>query len=545
MRAGTAVVFCAIAGVLLWSQVAIAALSVCLNETPALFARLQEVLPISASSARSLLPLFGQHPVDPVTGAPGCAAAAPAEAMAIAGLAYLLGIAVLQYAAIPAGLRWLVIGLSAAGIQLALFGMPGLLSSDILDYASHGRVAAIHLANPYLIPPGAFPTDPFASQGAWPNVVTVYGPLWTDIDATITGLLASGDMVQLAFAYKVVGLASDLIIAGLIWWLAGRWRRLGVSDTTRTVAVAMWVWNPVVNLEIVGNAHNEGVMIVLVLLGFALLTLGLQRGKLTFGWLSAIICLGLAALVKFVPTAIGAIVAMVWLRRAATPASRVFRALILTGVLSAISIVVASPWLDSAAVAEPLVSLAAGGQRFKDPWQDAPAAWLTVRVVPSLGVPDDPATLRMDVARTMVWGVTRALFAVYVVVEGWFLWCSADANEALLLRRIATISVRSLLLAILLFVSQVYAWYFLWPLPIACLLGLREPWSRAAVVFGLAFLPAFYLREFLPYGVFYLPVYGLVALAVLGAIWAWAHVPVVDLRRWAAGHAAVLGLRRA
>src|SRR5437879_2513888 len=222
MRAGAVIALCGIAGVLLCSHVAIAALSVCLNETPGLFTRLREALPVSSSIADLLLPLFGQS----VAAAQACDGAAPARAMATAGIAYLFGIVLLDRGGIPSRVQWVVIGAAAGGIQLALFFMPALLSSDILDYASHGRVAAIHGANPYLVVPAAFPSDPFSSQGAWPNVVTVYGPLWTDIDAVITGVLASGTMVQLAFAYKVVGLISHLAMAYLIWWIVGRWRCL-------------------------------------------------------------------------------------------------------------------------------------------------------------------------------------------------------------------------------------------------------------------------------------------------------------------------------
>ena len=85
--------------------------------------------------------------------------------------------------------------------------------------------------------------------------------------------------------------------------------------------------------------------------------------------------------------------------------------------------------------------------------------------------------------------------------------------------------MRVLLLALLLYTSQVYAWYFLWPLPVACLLGPRDAWSRAAVVFGLTFLPAYYLREFEPYGVFQMPIYAEIGLLVLAAMWVWARWP--------------------
>ena len=57
-------------------------------------------------------------------------------------------------------------------------------------------------------------------------------------------------------------------------------------------------------------------------------------------------------------------------------------------------------------------------------------------------------------------------------------------------------------------------------LPMACLLGLRDVWSRAIVVFGVAFLPAYYLREFESYGVFYVPLYALAALAIVALTWA-------------------------
>jgi hypothetical protein len=501
---------------LVWAHVAIAALSVCLNETPGLAIGMRESVPITTSIARGLLPVLGQP-------AQSCDAAAPARAMAVAGLAYIAGVLILEGGMISPFVQWATIGVVTAAIQFALFAMPGLLSSDILDYASHGRVAGIHAANPYVLPPAAFPSDPLSGQGAWANVVTVYGPLWTDIDAAITYVLAGASSVQLAFAYKGLGLASQLACIGLIWWLAGRWNSLGLSDVPRTVPVALWAWNPLVNIELVGSAHNEDFMTVLVLAAFALLTwaapASICRVRRNILWVAAVVCLGMAALVKFVPAAIGAIVSLVWIRSAPTPMRRVRRALVLVAAIVLVSGVISWPWLDSPAVAGPVLNLTAGGQRFKDAWQDAPAAWLAVRVVPALGVPDEPATLRMDVARNMVFAVTRTLFVAYLAAELWFLWRRADDRDALFLRTIAVASVRLLLMAILLFVSQVYAWYFLWPLPAACLLGLRVPWSRAAIVFGLTFLPSFYLREFQPFGVFYLHVFGLVALAILAVVW--------------------------
>jgi hypothetical protein len=329
-------------------------------------------------------------------------------------------------------------------------------------------------------------------------VVTVYGPLWTDLETAIASVFASGDRVQLAFVYKALAVVGNLAILWLLWLVATMWQQ------SPLLAVAMWAWNPVANIEILGSGHNEALMLVFVLLGLALVSTR-QR------WLLALVWLWSGALIKFVPLAVAAFTWLAWMRTASSWRSRVVRTAVLGAVFLALTVGTAWPWLSSAAVAEPLFNVAAGGQRFKDVWQDAPAAWLTVRVVPLLGVPDDPPTLRMDIARTMVWSVTRAVFVIYLALEAWWLLRSTD----LVGRRIALASLRCLLLAVLLFVSQVYAWYFLWPLPMACVIGWREPWSRAAVMFGLTFLPAFYLREFESYGVFYMPIYGLVALALI------------------------------
>jgi alpha-1,6-mannosyltransferase len=510
--------------VLIGAHLAVAALTVCLNETPALAHDFAQALPGSGAAAQALLPLLGPLGVD--SGQPAaCEPAAPARAMALAGLAYLVGIFALDRAALPSRAAWVLVCGVAATIRVVLFFMPALLSSDIIDYASHGRVAALHNANPYLVTPSAFPSDPYSGLGAWPTVATVYGPLWTHVDAALTGLLADATTVQLALAYKAVALLADVVCAALIVWITARWCRAGVGTTLPVVALAMWTWNPLVNVELVGNAHNEAVMLVFILVAFALMTrAGSSRAHVLL-WFTALLALWLGALIKFIPAAIEGIVALVWLRQSTSWRSWLVRAGALLACMTLIGAVVAWQWLDSPAVAAPLVGLASGGQRVKDAWQDAPAAWLTVRVVPRLGVPDDPATLRMDVARVMVWSFTRAVFVVYVLLECRLLWMRASSSSVTLVRNIATVSVRALLMAILLYVSQVYPWYFLWPLPVACLLGPREAWSRAAVVFGLTFLPAYYLREFDSYGVFYVPLYALLGLFILGFIWMWQRVP--------------------
>src|SRR6185312_7853355 len=97
---------------------------------------------------------------------------------------------------------------------------------------------------------------------------------WTRVDALVTGLMPNADPTQIAFAYKLIATGCDILSAALLVWIAVRWRKIGAATVAPVVVLAMWLWNPLVNLELVGNAHNEALMIVLVLVGFGLLTLG-------------------------------------------------------------------------------------------------------------------------------------------------------------------------------------------------------------------------------------------------------------------------------
>src|SRR5579864_1962084 len=182
---GLALALVAIAVVLTWAELAIEALTVCLNETPDLASGLRAQFPASDATARWLLAFL--TPLGVSAGpTPVCDVAAPARAMAVAGLAYVAGICILDLGNVPRLLSWPVVIGVAIVARVALLFVPGLLSSDIIDYATHGRVASLHAANPYVLTPSQFPSDPFANLGAWPTTVTVYGPLWTRVDTVLT-----------------------------------------------------------------------------------------------------------------------------------------------------------------------------------------------------------------------------------------------------------------------------------------------------------------------------------------------------------------------
>ena len=81
---------------------------------------------------------------------------------------------------------WAVVGSAAAAIAITTAG-PLLLSRDVFSYAAYGRIVALHGANPYVVAPSRFATDPFtvAASPQYAGVSSVYGPAFTLLSAAI------------------------------------------------------------------------------------------------------------------------------------------------------------------------------------------------------------------------------------------------------------------------------------------------------------------------------------------------------------------------
>src|SRR5712692_434151 len=87
---------------------------------------------------------------------------------------------------------------------------PVSTSDDISSYASYGRLLIIHHANPYFIPPSAFPQDPTYLLIYWRHIVTIYGPIWTVISAFL-GWLASIDGLGYLITFRMFTFAAYLL----------------------------------------------------------------------------------------------------------------------------------------------------------------------------------------------------------------------------------------------------------------------------------------------------------------------------------------------
>ena len=149
----------------------------------------------------------------------------------------------------------------AVGIQLVPLAGPLLLSRDVYAYWDYGRLAAVHDANPYSVPPGRFARDPATRAMAprWRRTDSVYGPVFS---AASSGLAATnGSSAEAAaFRYRLVAATGMLAVVGLAALVA----------PLPAFAVAFAGWNPLLALDFAGGGHNDVWMMVFVLGGLAL-----------------------------------------------------------------------------------------------------------------------------------------------------------------------------------------------------------------------------------------------------------------------------------
>jgi hypothetical protein len=137
-----------------------------------------------------------------------------------------------------------------------LLGPPQWLS-DAFNYLGFARLGALHGINPYAHTPAAAPLDPSFRYVTWPHLTSPYGPLFTLGSYALVPFGLAGGL----WALKVATVAASLGCLALVWRIAERLERPPVP------AVLFVACNPLVLLYGVGGAHNDVVMLLLVLAG--------------------------------------------------------------------------------------------------------------------------------------------------------------------------------------------------------------------------------------------------------------------------------------
>jgi Glycosyltransferase family 87 len=150
---------------------------------------------------------------------------------------------------------WGAIVLLVGGFAVA----PVLLSHDVYSYVDYARLGVQHGLDPYVHPPLAAPEDPAFAQVTWTKATSAYGPLFT---------LATYPLAWLPVGVAVAVLKATAALSVL--GLAAIVSRLAVTRGVDPLRAAAFVaLNPLVLVHVVGGAHNDGLTMLLAMLGVA------------------------------------------------------------------------------------------------------------------------------------------------------------------------------------------------------------------------------------------------------------------------------------
>jgi len=134
-----------------------------------------------------------------------------------------------------------------------------LLSHDVYSYVDYARLGVRHGLDPYVHAPLAAPQDPAYARVTWTEATSAYGPLFT----LATYPLAWLPVAVAVAVLKAVAAISVLGIAVVVSRLAA------TRDVDPLRAAAFVALNPLVLVHVVGGAHNDGLTMLLAMLGVA------------------------------------------------------------------------------------------------------------------------------------------------------------------------------------------------------------------------------------------------------------------------------------
>ena len=190
-----------------------------------------------------------------------------------------------------------IVGLLAGTTIVAALLVPPRGSHDLWGYAVYGRMVSQHGVSPYTHDPAEFPHDPLLPLmgSGYHHTRSPYGPAFTAVSALGTGLVGADPRANRLVFQGLEALAVAIVLVVL-------WRR------TRRVDALVWVGlNPVVISALVNDGHNDGLIMLCILLGIVLTT---DRRAI-----AGAAVLGLAALVKL-PALLALAGLTIWLLRA-------------------------------------------------------------------------------------------------------------------------------------------------------------------------------------------------------------------------------------
>jgi hypothetical protein len=162
---------------------------------------------------------------------------------------------------------------------LPLIGIYPIAALDVFDYIIYARMALYWGANPFIVTPSSLPNEATVGFSYWPTEPSVYGPLWQALSERVVAI-ANGQVLEGLVAFKALALAAAVLTTLLVWLILHRLR-----PEFADLGALFWAWNPLQLFESAGNAHNDSVMVLLLVV--AILCMGYGPRLLTLPVLAA------------------------------------------------------------------------------------------------------------------------------------------------------------------------------------------------------------------------------------------------------------------
>lgn len=161
------------------------------------------------------------------------------------------------------------------------------LSADVFNYVFNAKMVVEYQSNPHLKVATDFPKDPWLKYMHNIHTPAPYGYGWTGF--SLVPYLFGGGYLQAELLIFRLFMAGSLVAC---LWLLTKIQKLSLLE------LSLLAFNPLVLIEIVGNIHNDLVMMAMALGGYLLVDIGLKsqrRSKVIFGGL----LFGFSILIKY------------------------------------------------------------------------------------------------------------------------------------------------------------------------------------------------------------------------------------------------------
>ncbi len=218
--------------------------------------------------------------------------------------------------------------------SLPMLVIAPLFSRDVYSYAAQGEMVSHHM-NPYLYGPFELGNNSYTNpvDSLWGNAPAPYGPLFLQLDGFFARITFHNELATIILL-RLLALAGVLIMAACVPKLARLYHRDGAELFT------LMVLNPVTIFHLIGGAHNDALMLGLLIAGLT----AAKDKRPVFG----IVLCALATAIK-APAALGILyVGWSWLGPQASVRDRIrpvlTAGLIGTGILGFFSYVSGLGW---------------------------------------------------------------------------------------------------------------------------------------------------------------------------------------------------------